>query len=266
LWLGGGTSLTPLADQVWAGSLEAIAARELPAALRPYLLPTADRDGDGEQRLQALAASSARLPVTCLAGAADRLARFVKHLRRATGRDRLADVWPGLTAVLYARGPFDAGRAWLEHVVGDERVLLLETCFRPEGAVAVEDPRHGLLRLLPDHGVYFEFVPLDQLGKPSPARYGAGEVEPGVAYALAVTSPAGLWACLVGSAVRFARRDPPLLRLVDTGLPREQPAPPVPPPVSAAAPAHPFPAQPPHGRGGTPGWARNPSAARGERG
>ena len=90
--------------------------------------------------------------------------------------------------------------------------------FRPEGAVAIEDPRHRSLRLLPDHGVYFEFVPVDQVGKARPERYSAAQVQLGVPYALAVSSPAGVWACLVGSIVRFEHRDPPLLRLVENTI------------------------------------------------
>jgi hypothetical protein len=126
--------------------------------------------------------------------------------------------------------------------------VLLGAHLPPEGPVAVEDPRHGLLRLLPDNGVYFEFVPVEDLGRPHPARRAASEVEPGVPYALALTSPAGLWACLTGTRVCFESRDPPLLRIVET-RPADAPVPPAVDGLSASA-AHPFPIQPPHPRNG----------------
>jgi hypothetical protein len=147
------------------------------------------------------------------------LARFFGLCKNETGWRRVADVWPGLAAVFYQRGPGDPGHDHLAAEVGGADgpapVLFLETCFRPEGAVAVEDPRHGCLRLLAQHGVYFEFVPSEELGQPRPARHGAAEVEPGVPYALALSSAAGLWACLEGTRVCFERRDPPLLRLLE---------------------------------------------------
>src|SRR5919202_8157 len=80
-------------------------------------------------------------------------------------------------------------------------VLLLEPGFRPEGPVTVEDPRHGLPRLLFDHGVFFEFVPADEAHRPAPARHTLAEAEPGVPYELVVSSPAGWWACRTGQVV-----------------------------------------------------------------
>ena len=95
----------------------------------------------------------------------------------------------------------------LRALVGDG-VLLLETAWRPEGPIAVEDPRHGALRLLPDHGVYFEFVPVAEANHPRPTRHTLDQMERGVPYELALTSPAGLWACRLGLTVRLFPPDP----------------------------------------------------------
>src|SRR4029077_17237805 len=81
-----------------------------------------------------------------------------------------------------------------------------------EGFVAAEDPRHGLLRLLPDHEVFFEFVPVEELGAERPARHTAADLVPGVPYAVVLTTCAGLWGYVLGDTVCFERRDPPLLR------------------------------------------------------
>jgi hypothetical protein len=226
----------PGADPASAGSLEGIVARSLPRALHPYLLtPLSVIDLEPADRPAAFAREAARQAVTCVVGAGDRLLRFFDQLRDVTGRERVGDVWPGLAAVFYRRGPRQAPQQELARRIGPGP-LLLEACFHPEGAVAVEDPRHGRLRLLPDHGVYFEFVPLDQLGKPYPDRFGAGEVKPDVPYALALTSPAGLWSCLVGTTVRFDKCHPPLLRVEELVLPQEPPPRPAPPAKSARVP------------------------------
>jgi hypothetical protein len=151
--------------------------------------------------------------ITCLAGSAEQLLQLITRARQETGCARLVEIWPGLAAVLSTRGQTAAA---LRPALDDAGVLWLETYFPPEGPVAVIDPRYGLLRLLPDHGVYFEFVPVAELDTSQPIRHGAAEVEPGVPYALALTSPAGLWACLTGVRLCFERQDPPLLQLLDT--------------------------------------------------
>ena len=256
--VGGGTMLSPAGDPAAAESLEAIAFRKLSPYLQPYALTypaLADRDnGQADNKpLVDLAQRCTRVPVTTLAGSADALAALLAHAKRLTGHDCVTSIWPHLAAILYTSSTLPLGRSRLLEEVGDPRLLCLEMVLRPEGAVAIEDPRHRGLRLLPDHGIYFEFVPVDQLDRPRPERLSAAEVKVGVPYALAISSPAGVWACLVGSVVRFERRDPPLLQLVEAGNLWQQPSfsmPAVAEPVTAA---HAFPAQPPHRRSaGTP--------------
>jgi hypothetical protein len=237
------------------GSLDEIGLRDLSPLLRPYTL--GPRRDAGSEQPEALARRSAGSPVTCLVGEAEALLWLLDDVRRFTGRGRLLDTWPRLAAVLYWSARPGKDRPRLAEAVGTAPgsvpVLLLETWSRPEGTLAVEDPRHGLPRLLPEHGAFFEFVPTAEAEKPEPARHGVEDVEPGVAYEVALTSPAGVWACRAGLTVRFERRDPPLLRAVEPAAPvsppREEPA----VPARADQPRVPYPVQPPHPRtGGTP--------------
>jgi hypothetical protein len=189
----------------------------LPALVRPYAVNGEDAKPRGRRPAEAvldeLAERSARLPVTCLAGPAERLLPLLARVKQVRSTGDVAAVWPGLTAVLYTRRPGSAPAVRLREETG-EGVLLLETVLRPEAPIAVEDPRCGMLRLLTDHGVYFEFVPPGPKGDPQ-VRHGLDEAEVGVPYELVLTSPAGLWACRTGRTVCLERRDPPLLRFVE---------------------------------------------------
>ncbi len=142
------------------------------------------------------------------------------------GSRRLADRMPDLALVLYQRDPgasVDPLRAELR-----ESTLLLETATLLGAPIAVEDPRHGRLRLLADHGVYFEFVSLDQVHHERPERLQLDQVKLSEPYELVITSSAGLWACRTGQLICFDRLNPPLVTL--TG-----PIPPAPVAVSATA-------------------------------
>ena len=66
--------------------------------------------------------------------------------------------------------------------------------------------------MVPDHDVFFEFVPVEELGKDRPARHTLADVEVGEQYAVVITSCAGVWSYLVGDTVAFERRTPPLIR------------------------------------------------------
>jgi hypothetical protein len=233
--------LTSMGDRWAPAALGEMVGRQVPPLVRPFVLFPPPPQGEDATRLQALVQRSLHLPVTGLAGTTEQLAQVFARARQTTGRDRVVDIWPDLTAVLFTRGPSGPEPARLREAIGSPGVLFLEACFRPEGAIAVEDPRHGLLRLLPDHDVFFEFVPLDQVQSRRPVRHTAAQVEPGVPYAVALSSPAGFWACLVDCRVCFERRDPPLLRLLGRDPPRETPPGPRPATI-----AHHFGAQPPH--------------------
>jgi hypothetical protein len=176
----------------------------LPALLRPFARMGADTSAE----------RCAHLPVTCLAGSLERLLPLLENVKQVRGKTCVSDVWPGLTAILYTRR---SAAVSVDRLRAEAKgVLLLEMAGRAEGPIAVEDPRHGRMRLLYDHGVYFEFVPPDRVGEPRCPRYGIDEVEMGIPYELVLTSPAGLWACRIGRTVCLESRDPPLLRFLDT--------------------------------------------------
>ena len=92
--------------------------------------------------------------------------------------------------------------------------MLLELLTRPEGPIAIEDPRLGSFRLLVDAGVYFEFIPAIRANEVSPPRFGMDEVRLGVPYELVLTAPSSTWAGRADTTLVFDRLDPPLVRVL----------------------------------------------------
>jgi hypothetical protein len=221
-FLGGSTDLQDLAAKagaaargpVLAGDLSGIAAREVSPLLRPYTFPPLDLAlvQDWERKMDLLARGGAALPITMLSGVPSWLLVLFDRLRQVTGKSHVRDVWPGLRLVIHGGTRFDPYRALFEKEIGNPAVRFLETYPASEGFVATEDPRRGLLRLIPDHNLFFEFVPRAELDAARPTRHTVGQVEPGVQYAVVLTTCAGLWSYVIGDTVCFEKRDPPLLR------------------------------------------------------
>jgi hypothetical protein len=189
-------------------------AGRVPGPVRSYSLTAGAAD------LAALARRCAAEPVTCLAGPAGRLVSLLEQLRALTGKG-VGDVWPGLAAVLYSSDSAAAVEA-LRPALGPG-ARMLEAVWGPQGMLAVEDPRHGRLRLLYDHGLFFEFLPLPSLalqaGGGAAPRWGLDEVEVGTPCELVLTSPAGSWSCRTGRVVCLERRDLALVRFLDVPVP-----------------------------------------------
>ncbi len=218
LFLGGPTQVFRTAKRT-VPTPEEMLRSSVPALYRPYLM-TADAATGPDAFLQ----RSLLQPLTCVCGSLVALSRFFDRAKTFANRDKVSEIWPNLLAVLCHNRPADRGLIEpLRRELGP-RVSLLEMGRFPEGIVAVEDPRYGLPRLLPAHGLYYEFVPVAESDRRTPQRLSLAQVQVGVAYELLVTSPAGIWACRVGAAVCFERLDPPLVRFVE--LPRTEAAPP----------------------------------------
>jgi hypothetical protein len=59
-----------------------------------------------------------------------------------------------------------------------------------------------------DYGIFFEFVPIHELGKEQPRTLLLSEVREGEQYAIVISTNAGLWRYMPGDTVRFTSVDP----------------------------------------------------------
>ena len=67
-------------------------------------------------------------------------------------------------------------------------------------------------------GIFFEFIPLAEIGKPDATRLTLRDVKVGEQYALIISNNAGLWAYDIGDLVKFVSTNP--YRIVVTGRTR----------------------------------------------
>ncbi len=101
-------------------------------------------------------------------------------------------------------------------ILAGSKTELREVYPASEGFVAVADRGSGEgLRAILDHGIFFEFVPVEELSGTSPTRHWIGTVQPEVNYAIVLTTCAGLWSYVLGDTVRFVDVKTP--RLLVTG-------------------------------------------------
>ncbi|MBC4016806.1 GH3 auxin-responsive promoter family protein [Siccirubricoccus deserti] len=215
--LGGSTALERIVPKgqgnVRQGDLSGIAAVEVPSFLAPWTFPPRPLAliEDWDRKLAALAEAVPHDAVRVLSGTPSWLLILLERLAVRYGMPPL----PGLELLVHG------GVAWAPY---RERLapFLPATCSTrevypaSEGFCAIADGGSGEgLRLLADRGVFWEFVPVGELGTAAPTRHWVATIETGVEYAVVVTSCAGLWSYVLGDTVRFISRAPP--RLLVTG-------------------------------------------------
>jgi hypothetical protein len=160
-------------------------------------------------------AAEFRLPTTALLGSSTQLADLVRRCQEQTGHAWLTGAWPGLLGVLVQRTPGDNSAHDVLVQALDRRVVVVEVMALPQGIFAVEDARHGGLRLIVEGGAYCELIPAEDRAKEAPTRRGIHEAEPGAIYELVTTTASGLWASRTGVGVCFDGREAQRVRFVD---------------------------------------------------
>ena len=212
-FLGGSTDLAEPTPGVLEGDLSGIAAAEAGGWLRPFAFPPLHLalETDWDRKLSLLAEQSRSESITMISGVPSWLLALFGRLLDLTGKATIAEVWPRLEVVVHGGVKFDPYRASFGEILGDRRIRLQETYPCSEGFIAFGDPATDGLRLLFDHGIFYEFVPVAELESDQPTRRWLGDVEMGVNYAVVVTTCAGLWSHIVGDTVRFVATNPPLI-------------------------------------------------------
>jgi hypothetical protein len=213
-FLGGSTDLRKQPDGSLAGDLSGIAAKEVCAFLRPYTFPPFDLTlmTDWDAKVRRFAELAANEPISAISGIPAWMLVLFGKLKEITGKKTVAEAWPDLRLIIHGGTKFDPFRDLFKKEIGSDAVKFCEVYPCSEGFIATEDPRYNLLRIVPDHNIFFEFVPMEELGKEFPTRHTLANVEVGVQYAVVLTSCAGVWSYLVGDTVAFEHRDPPLIR------------------------------------------------------
>jgi len=219
--LGGSTALIEEAPGVFSGDLSGILTKELPLWARPRYFPSQDLAllVDWEDKINRLARSSLQEDIRMISGVPSWLLIFFDKVfeLRPEAEGNIARIFPNLEMLVHGGVNFAPYRhRFLELFSGYKETRGREVDFREvypasEGFIAVADRSYNEgLRLSLDHGLFFEFVPMDEFENENPTRHWIGNVQPDINYAIVLSTCAGLWSYVIGDTVRF----------VDTVTPR----------------------------------------------
>ena len=198
------------------GRLSGISNHEVPSYLRTNQKPSYATNciEDWEEKLEKIIDETLRENMTLISGIPPWVQMYFDRIQARTGK-LIKDVFPNFSVFVYGGVNFEPYRARLFDSIG-KKVDSIETFPASEGFIAYQDSQHheGLLMLL-NEGIFFEFIPVEEYGKPNARRLMIEEVELGKNYALIINSNAGLWGYSIGDTVKFVSKAP--YRLLVTG-------------------------------------------------
>ncbi len=199
------------------GRLSGIVNHFVPRYLRSNQLPSFETNciEDWEAKLDRIVNETIHQDMRLISGIPPWIQMYFDWLiERSEGR-RITEIFPQLQVLVHGGVNFEPYARRLQESLG-KNIDTVETFPASEGFFAFQDSQNeeGML-LNTQSGIYFEFVPMDQIHQKNPKRISLEDVEVGVQYALIISSNAGLWAYNIGDTVRFVSTTP--YRLVVTG-------------------------------------------------
>lgn len=164
---------------------------------------------DFEEKMERIARSTISKNITNISGVPSWMMAVIKRVLEITGAQSLDEVWPNLEIFFHGGVSFAPYRETYQQLIRSPRMQYRETYNASEGFFGVQnDPADPSMMLMLDYGVFYEFIPLEELGKPNPAVVPLTGVEVGRNYAMVISNMCGLWRYLIGDTVRFTSKNP----------------------------------------------------------
>ena len=163
---------------------------------------------DFEEKRDRIAAVASRQNVTNLSGVPSWMMAVLNRVIELTGKP-ICEVWPNLEVFFHGGVAFTPYREQYHRLIANPGMHYMETYNASEGFFGLQDdPADPAMLLMIDYGVFYEFVPLEDVGMPEAQAVPLWEVETGRNYAMVITTTGGLWRYMIGDTVRFTQTDP----------------------------------------------------------
>lgn len=210
LVVGGSHQISKVNDDIQYGDLSAILMQNSPfwgQWLRTPELSVALLD-EWENKIEKLAQITAEENVTSIAGVPTWTLLLLKRILEIKGKTTIIEVWPNLELYINGGVSFVPYKEQFDKIIG-AKINYLEIYNASEGFIAgQEKPDDDGLLLFTEHGIFYEFMPVEEYGKPNPKTMGLGDIMLGKNYALIISNNGGLWRYLIGDTVQFTSINP----------------------------------------------------------
>jgi len=215
LAMGGSHYISEVSNDQFYGDLSAILMQNLPWWAEFMRTPDLSIAlmGEWEEKIHLMAEVTSRHNVTSLSGVPSWTLLLLRKVMEMNDVRDIHEVWPQLEVFFHGGVSFEPYREQFRQLSGG-KMQFMETYNASEGFFGIQDRTEpGEMLLMLDYGIFYEFMPMEEIGREHPRCIGLDEVETGRDYALVISTNAGLWRYLIGDTIRFTCTDPYRIRI-----------------------------------------------------
>ncbi|TND09909.1 MAG: GH3 auxin-responsive promoter [Bacteroidetes bacterium] len=201
--------------EIPSAAISAILSSNLPwyVKRRDFPSPETQQIKNYDEKIAAMIRETAGQKITGIVALPPWLMMFLKRVPEISGKS-FAETYPHFRLLSTSGMSFEPYKAAVQELIG-KPFAHVQTYPASEGFFGFQyelnDPS---ILLLPANGIFFEFIPEEDLGSSSPRRFCLSEVEQNIRYGLVITTNAGLWSYMPGDLVEFTSLQPHKIRII----------------------------------------------------
>ncbi len=217
LAIGGSLQNNPFGGSLQIGDVSALIMKNLPSWAQWMRTPSLEIAlmSEWESKIQRMVEVIAKQDVVSMQGVPTWTLVILERLLEYTGKSNVCEVWPNFEAFFHGAVAFEPYRQTFKNLIPSPTLSFVEIYNASEGFFGAQTPdcQDGEMLLMLDHGIFYEFLPVDEWGKSSPKALPLSAVEPGENYAMIISTNAGLWRYKIGDTLRFTSVSPYKFRI-----------------------------------------------------
>ncbi len=162
-----------------------------------------------EEKIEKMARITAEENVTSIYGVPTWTVVLIKRILEMKKAEHILEIWPDLELFVHGAVAFTPYRSLFKSLIPSPDMHYLETYNASEGFFGIQDQKESdELLLMLDYGIFYEFMPFEDIESDNPRTYSLDEVEIGKNYAMIISTNAGLWRYKIGDTVKFTSKYP----------------------------------------------------------
>jgi hypothetical protein len=207
LILGGSHSPSAINGRAHCGDLSAVLLQNLNPLVNLIRVPCKKiiLMDEWEAKINAIVENTRNKDIVSISGIPSWMLVLIKAVLKKAGKETLCEVWPNLEVFFHGGVGFEPYRPQYEKLLPYGKMHYMETYNASEGFFGIQDdPADKSLLLMPDYGIFYEFIPMSELSaSDNPKAIPPEDVKVDENYAMVITTAGGLWRYLIGDTVRF---------------------------------------------------------------
>lgn len=211
LILGGSHAPNLNSNHSLVGDLSAILIQNIHPLFNYIRVPSKEIAlmSEWESKIEKIAQSTVNVNVTNLSGVPSWFLVLIKRVLEITGKQTLEEVWPNLEVFFHGGVSFAPYREQYKQIIQSPKMHYVETYNASEGYFGTQnDLSDPSMLLMIDYGIFYEFIPMEELDNENPKTVCLADVELNKNYAVVISSSCGLWRYMIGDTVRFTNKHP----------------------------------------------------------